>query len=193
MALHPNQLRDPENIETRFFLPTRKQLEENKDKDPEEQTDHIQAKMIKSKLQSVVWLTIFLRDRGIYIGLDKRALAECKGFIWELHKNLKDLISERENVIKEFKSSISINVADFQKYGSSDYVKDIVDLLNTLDREWGKSKNKCTKRHRYQGPSYAYSCLHKCSSCFEHYQHNFKRGSVCYKARGTWCLRFQEQ
>ena len=76
MALYPNQLRDPENIEIMFFLPMRHKLEENKDKDPHVQTDHIQAKTIKSKLQSLIRLTYFLRDRRIFVGLNQQELLD---------------------------------------------------------------------------------------------------------------------
>ena len=76
MALYPNQLRDPENIEIMFFLPMRHKLEENKVKDPHVQTDHIQAKTIKSKLQSLIRLTYFLRDRRIFVGLNQQELLD---------------------------------------------------------------------------------------------------------------------
>ena len=66
MALYPNQLQDPESIETMLFLPMRKKLEDNKDKDPHEQTDHVQAKTIKSKLQSLIRLCSFLRETFIH-------------------------------------------------------------------------------------------------------------------------------
>ena len=59
LSLNPNQLQHPQNIETRFFLPTRQKLIENKDKDPNQHTDHIQAKTIKGKLQNLVRLTDF--------------------------------------------------------------------------------------------------------------------------------------
>ena len=138
MALYPNQLQDPESIETMFFLPMRKKLEDNKDKDPHEQTDHVQVKTIKSKLQSLIRLSSFLRDRHIFIGLNQQQLLDLTHFIAELQKNLKDLISERENSINEFKSSIFINAEDFQKYGPSEFVKDIIDVLNKLDTEGEK-------------------------------------------------------
>ena len=138
MALYSNQLQDPESIETMFFLPMRKKLEDNKDKDPHEQTDHVQVKTIKSKLQSLIRLSSFLRDRHIFIGLNQQQLLDLTHFIAELQKNLKDLISERENSINEFKSSIFINAEDFQKYGPSEFVKDIIDVLNKLDTEGEK-------------------------------------------------------
>lgn len=50
-------------------------------------------------------------------------------------KNLKDLISERQNSIKEFKSNIFINIKDFQQYSSSEFVKDVIDNMNKLDNE----------------------------------------------------------
>ena len=140
MCLHPNQFKDPENVETMFFLPMRKKLEENKDKEIDEQSDHIQAKTIKSKLQSIIRFTGFLRDRHIFVGLSRQEITDLTQFIWELQKNLKDLISEREHSIKEFKSNIFINAVDFQEYGSSDFVKDNVDILTKLDREGEEAK-----------------------------------------------------
>ena len=134
MPLHANQLQSPENIKT-SFLRTREKLVENKDKDPKHQTVHIQAKTIKGKLQSLIRLTDFLRDRHAYVGLTRQHLGDIKLFIGHLQKNLKDLILEREHSIRECKSNIFINAEDFIKYGNSDYVKDIVDLLNKVDKE----------------------------------------------------------
>ena len=94
----------------------RHNLEGNKDKEPNEQTDHIQVKTIKSKLQSLIRLTNFLRDRHLFVGLNRQEILDLRQFIAELQKNLKDLISERENSIKEFKSNIFINTKDFQRY-----------------------------------------------------------------------------
>ena len=139
MALYPNQLQDHESIETMLFLPMRKKLEDNKDKDPHEQTDHVQAKTIKTKLQSLIRLCSFLRDRHLFIGPNRQQRLDLTHFIAELQKNLKDLISERENSIKEFKSSTFINAKDFQKYGSSEFVKDIIEVLNKVDTEGEKA------------------------------------------------------
>ena len=75
----------------------RKKLEENKDKEIDEQSDHIQAKTIKSKLQSIIRFTGFLRDSHIFAGLSRQEMADLTQFIWELQKNLKDLISERDH------------------------------------------------------------------------------------------------
>lgn len=139
MALYPNQLQDHESIETVLFLPMRKKLEDNKDKDPHEQTDHVQAKTTKTKLQSLIRLCSFLRDRHLFIGPNRQQRLDLTHFIAELQKNLKDLISERENSIKEFKSSTFINAKDFQKYGSSEFVKDIIEVLNKVDTEGEKA------------------------------------------------------
>lgn len=86
MTFHPNQLKDPDNIETRFFLPMRKKLEDNKDKEVSEQTDHIQAKTIKLKLQSVIRFT---RDPHNAIGLNRQDMNDLTEFIGTLQKNLK--------------------------------------------------------------------------------------------------------
>ena len=52
MSLHPNQLRDEENLEAKFYLPQKQLLLGNKDKDPKDQDPHIQAPTIRSKLIS---------------------------------------------------------------------------------------------------------------------------------------------
>ena len=117
MCLNSNQFKDPENVETMFFLPMRQNLEENKDKEIAEQTDHIKAKTIKSKLQSVIRFTDFQRDKQIFIGLNMQDISGLTQFIFGLHKNLKDIISERENLIKEFKPNVFINTVDFQRHG----------------------------------------------------------------------------
>ena len=57
-----------------------------------------------------------------------------------LQKTLKDHISEREQNIKEFKSNILINPSDFQKYGESEFVKNIFDLMNLIDKEGEEAK-----------------------------------------------------
>ena len=76
-----------------------------------------------------------MRDRHIYVGLTRLDLCDIREFVGHLQNNLKDLILEREQSIKEFKSNIFINAEDFQKYGSSDYVKDIIELLNKVDKD----------------------------------------------------------
>ena len=42
-CMHPNQLPETELIESKFFLPQKNRLIENKNKDPKYQTAHIQA------------------------------------------------------------------------------------------------------------------------------------------------------
>ena len=52
------------------------------------------------------------------------------------YKKLKGLYhKKREHAIKEFKSNIFINVEGFQRYESSDFVKNIIGLFNKLDKD----------------------------------------------------------
>ena len=44
--LYPNELRDKENLESKFFLPQKQLLLDNKDKPPLEREAHIQAPAI---------------------------------------------------------------------------------------------------------------------------------------------------
>lgn len=78
----------------------KKKLEDNNDTEISEQTEHIQAKTIKSKLQSIIRLMEFTRDKDIFIGLNRQGMTDLTQFIWGLQKNLKDLINERDNMIK---------------------------------------------------------------------------------------------
>ena len=52
ISLNPNQFRDEENLEARFYLPQKQLLLDNKDNDPKDQDPQIQAPTIRSKLIS---------------------------------------------------------------------------------------------------------------------------------------------
>lgn len=41
LSLHPNHLVEPEHIESRFFMPEKQKLQENKDGSPSKQTRHL--------------------------------------------------------------------------------------------------------------------------------------------------------
>ena len=51
ITVHPNSFVDNEVLENRFYIPQHNLLIENKDKELHEQTAHIQAPTIKSKLK----------------------------------------------------------------------------------------------------------------------------------------------
>ena len=67
LCMHPNQLTETELIESKFFLPQKDRLIENKNKDPKHQTAHIQATTIKSKPTNFNRFLTFLELRSIYI------------------------------------------------------------------------------------------------------------------------------
>lgn len=54
MCLFPNGLREHEMVESCFYLPQKRKLTENKDKEVNGQDSHIQTKTTKSKLDSVI-------------------------------------------------------------------------------------------------------------------------------------------
>ena len=68
MCLFPNVLTEHEKIESCFFLPQKRKFIENKDKAIHQQDCHIQAKIGKSKLDSVIRFLKFLEDRSIFAG-----------------------------------------------------------------------------------------------------------------------------
>ena len=69
MTVHPNPFVDNEGLDNRFNIRQCNLLIENKDKDPHEQTAHIQAPTIKSKLISFNRFIGFIEERQLYIGL----------------------------------------------------------------------------------------------------------------------------
>ena len=83
-------------IESCFFLPQKRKLIENKDKEVHEQVCHIQAKTIKSKLDIAIRFLKFLEDRSIFAGFSRSELNASKQFLRELRTGLKDLITERD-------------------------------------------------------------------------------------------------
>ena len=132
MCLFPNALKEHEMVESCFFLPLKKKLLENKDRNVEEQQCHIQAETITSKLGSVVRFLKFIKDRSIFAGFRRGELGATKQFLSELKSSLKNLLTERTTKIREHKSKIYLQPQFFKNYGSSEYVKEIHTFLEAL-------------------------------------------------------------
>ena len=92
MLLHPNELKDEENLESKFFLPQKQLLLDNKDKPPEQQEPHMEASTIRSKLISLNRFLRTLSERSIFIGLNTVEVDRLKGMISQCNVNLKDLL-----------------------------------------------------------------------------------------------------
>ena len=132
MMLHPNELKDEENLESKFFLPQKQLLLDNKDKPPEQQEPHIQASTIRSKLIPLNRFLRTLSERSIFIGLNTVEVNRLKGMVPQCKANLKDLLREREQTIKKFKSKILLNAKDMKAYGDSDHIVSVSKLFNEL-------------------------------------------------------------
>ena len=122
MTIHPNSFNDNEVLENRFYIPQRDLLIENKDKEPHEQSAHIQASTIRSKLISLNRFIDFIEERHLYISLIPEHLVNLRRTSNSCKKNLKKLCEERTQEIKRFKSSVLISTNEFQQYGCSDHV-----------------------------------------------------------------------
>ena len=132
MCLFPNALKEHEMVESCFFLPLKKKLLENKDRNVEEQQCHIQAETITSKLGSVVRFLKFIEDRSIFAVFRRGELGATKQFLRELKSSLKNLLTERTTKIREHKSKIYLQPRFFKNYGSSEHVKEIHTFLEAL-------------------------------------------------------------
>ena len=138
LSIHPNAFIDNELVESRFSIPQRNLLVENKDKEPHEQSPHIHAPTIKSKLISLNRFIDFIEERLLYIGLKPEQLKNLGYTSNTCKKNLKKLCEECTQLIKSFKRSVLISVSEFQ-HGCSIHVilvcqkfKDIVDDPDTF-------------------------------------------------------------
>ena len=139
LSIHPNALTDNELVESRFYIPQRNLLVENKDEEPHEQSPHIKAPTIKSKLISLNRFIDFIEERLLYIGLTPEQLKNLRFTSDTCKKKLKRLCEECTQIIKSFKKSVLISVSEFQQYGSSKHVilvcqkfKEIVDDPDTF-------------------------------------------------------------
>ena len=139
-CLFPNAVKYYESIESSFYLPQKKRLLENKDKDVEEQQVHIEAKTISSKLGSVVRFLKYLEERSIFAGFSRQELNSCKEFLRELKTGLRNLITERVTKMKEFKSNIFMTPEIFKNYGSSDHISELHTFLSHIKHSAEKTK-----------------------------------------------------
>ena len=155
MCLFPNGLKQHEMIESCFYLPQKRKLLENKDKEVQEQECHIQAKTIKSKLNNVVRMLKFFQDRSIFAGFNRNELHASQQFLRELRTGLKDLIRQRGTQMKEYKSKIYLSPSFFKMYGSSKHVAEITTFLESLSK---KPESTQIRMH------HANPMLYKCSA-----------------------------
>ena len=130
MCLFPNALKEHDMIESCFFLPQKRKLVDNKDKDVEEQASHIQAKTIQAKLASLIRFLKFLEDCSIYVGFTRAKLRGGKQFLGELKGGLKNLITERETKVTENKSKTFLAPEVFKSNGSWSMSKVFITFLN---------------------------------------------------------------
>ena len=135
LLIHPNALSNEDLIEERYYLPQKKLLIENKDKEPGEQEPHIQATTIKNKLISFNKFMLFLRDRKIYVGLDGDNISTLISTCDSCKINLSDLCKEREQIMKKFKSSIFISSNMLKEYGCSEHILNICKVIKEIQND----------------------------------------------------------
>ena len=116
-------------MEDNFYYPLKRSLEINSHLPKEEQTSHIQASTIKSKLCCLSVFCKFLTNRPIFINLKRADLTAITAKVQELNAALKSSIDQRFKVVSKYKSDHLLTVTDFKSYGSSDHVKEINQLL----------------------------------------------------------------
>ena len=124
-----NYLTNTDLVEDNFYYPLKRSLEINSRLPKEEQTSHIQASTIKSKLCCLSVFCKFLTNRSIFINLKRADLTAIIAKVQELNAALKSSIDLRFKVVSKYKSDHLLTVTDFKSYGSSDHVKEINQLL----------------------------------------------------------------
>lgn len=132
MCLYPNSPKEHKMVESSFFLIQKRKLIENRDREVDQEACHIQAKIIKAKLDSVIRLLNFLEDRKIFAEFSKAELVATKQFLRELKTGLRNLITERATQIRQNKSKIYLQLSFFKEYGSSEHIKEIHAFLESL-------------------------------------------------------------
>ena len=139
MSLNPNQFRDKENLEARFYLPQKQLLLDNKDKDPKDQDPQIQAPTIRSKLISEPILK-YIKTKGWYtLGWPDQywRRKSCKVWFHSVSRILK-ICYKKEKTINEFKSNILLNTKDIRKYGNSQHLIEFTKIFQQLKNKTGR-------------------------------------------------------
>ena len=134
-----NMLQDPDAIEDYFYQPLCFSLKQNLKLPKEQQSPHVQAATIKSKLCSMNVFLRFLLNRGIFINLRVDEINRMTMKIQELCASLKTSIDQREKLIAKIKSEGLITVKNFQDFGSSNHVKNINQTLKSMSLSRAKS------------------------------------------------------
>ena len=71
-------------------------------------------------------------QRSIYIGLKTVKVERLGGMISQCKSNLKDLLLEREEMIKDFKSNVLLSLNDMKKYGDLKHTVEVSKLFNDV-------------------------------------------------------------
>ena len=95
-----NSLKDPDLIEDYFFKPQLQLLEQNLRLPKEEQSHHIQASTIKSKLLSVSTFCKVLYNRGIFINIRTDEINRIISKVQELCSSLKKHIGHEKRLYR---------------------------------------------------------------------------------------------
>ena len=122
-------------IDKRYYLPPKKLLIKNKDKEHCEQEPHIQASTIKTKLISFTKFMSFLRDRKIYVGLNFENIKTIISTCHSCKVTLSDLCKDREHTMKKFKSGIFISSNLFEEYGCSEHIINICKVTKEIQND----------------------------------------------------------
>ena len=145
ISLNPNLFRDEKNLEAKFYLSQKRLLLDSKDKDPKDQDADIQAPTIRSKWISLNRLQNTLKQKSIYFGLTNNEVEKLQGMISQCKPNFKNLLKEREQTIKDFKSNILLNSKEIRKSGDSQHLIECTKIFQQLKQN-GESEFISTYR-----------------------------------------------
>ena len=135
LLIYSNSLTNEDLIEDRYYLPPKKLLIKNKDKEPCEQEPHVQAFTIKKKFISFTKFMSFLRDRKIYVGLNFKNIKIIISTCDSSQVNLSDLYKEREHTM--------------QKYLNFQQLFQVIWLLRTYNKYLQSNEKKHKTIQRY--------------------------------------------
>ena len=135
LLIDPNALTSEDLIDKQYYLPPKKLLIKNKDKEHCEQEPHIQASTIKTKLISFKKFMSFLRDRKIYVGLNFENIKTIISTCDSCKVTLSNLCKDREHSLKKFKSGIFISSNLFKEYGCSEHITNICKVTKEIQND----------------------------------------------------------
>lgn len=144
----PNKLREGDKIDDYWFTPNLQEVKRQEKLPPDKRTPHLSAPTLLAKLGNISLFLKFLQARNIYVRMSLKDMMVLNVKIQEMSKRLKKHCDQRKTDIKSFKSQTMLIPNDCIEYNKSTHVREIVVLIERLQRYPGYPATKTSNKNK---------------------------------------------